>query len=626
MLFQQEASDVYHHPVSKQQKHSLEDEDEPEVDSSDQSTASVTSSVESELESVNAVLDLKKPVTTPAAAMAIAATAAATTATATTTSNNNSNNNSNSSSEESFESLRYTYLMVILAIMLADGLQGTHLYVLYEGYGFSVAPLYALGFLTGAVTTPLTGSLVDKFGRKWSAIIYCILEITINQLEQYPYLSGLIISRMVGGITTNLLSTVFEAWLDTEYRRRGLPEDKYEIIMRDSVIISNLAAIASGYLAHVLAESYGPVGPFKGAVTCTTLALVVVATLWTENYGNSNDDLPVDEHDNDHDNDHDEHEHDNVHKEPSSTKPEEKSIRDYVQETVAVFRNDSKVLRVGIIQGFTVGCLQIFIFLWSPTLAEFAKTSNFSTALDSAGQPAYGLIFGAYMAAGVLGGLLSPFFRKAISSLLTPMSSEAALNEVVLTEDGEEEHVRPMAVEFMASLGYIICACLLFVPVVMDPQNERSFQIALAAFLVYEFLVGVIMPCEGIIRSLYLPKECRASIMALPRMIVNIQVSLAVILTTKVTHQSAFTVIALLMGAAACLQMSLISTQEWESLFAKAEHGRRKSMEMMRRSSSLLSSSTNRFSSKELLEEEQDLDTCIATTTTTTTTTKVKDE
>jgi len=508
------------------------DDSEPDIDSSDQSTASATASIESELDSVSdAVSDFKKPETS-----------------------------------ESFNRLRLNYLMVILSIMLADGLQGTHLYVLYEGYGFSVASLYSLGFLTGAVTTPLTGSLVDKFGRKWSAIIYCVLEISINQLEQYPFLAGLIISRMVGGITTNLLSTVFEAWLDTEYRNRGLPEDQYEIIMRDSVIISNLAAIASGYLAHVLAESYGPVGPFKGAVTCTTLALIVVATLWTENYGRQQG-ADADE-----------------------VKGEEKSIREYVAETVSVFRNDSKVLRVGVIQGFSVGCLQIFIFLWSPTLAEFAKTSNLPYALDSNGEPAYGLIFGAYMAAGVLGGLASPFLRKSVSHLLTPMHFEAAKDELVLTEDGEEENVRPMAVEFMASLGYIICAFLLFAPVILDPQNENSFAVSLSAFLVYEFLVGVIMPCEGIIRSLYLPRECRASIMTLPRMIVNIQVSMAVILTTKVSHQSAFTVIALLMTAAAALQMSLISTQEWESLFAKAEHGRRKSMEVLRLSSHSIAS------------------------------------
>eukprot|EP00980_Cylindrotheca_fusiformis_P001816 scaffold408_cov71-Cylindrotheca_fusiformis.AAC.17 len=441
-------------------------------------------------------------------------------------------NPATSDSEESFNALRLNYLFVVLSIMLADGLQG-------------------------AVTTPLTGSLVDKFGRKNSAICYCVLEIMINQLEQYPYIAGLIVSRMVGGITTNLLSTVFEAWLDTEYRKRGLPEEKYEILMRDSVIVSNLAAIASGYLAHVLAESYGPVGPFKGAVSCTTLALIVVAFLWTENYGKSQTepskaDSPAEE---------------------QQPKQPEKKISEYVAETITVFRNDSK----------------IFIFLWSPTLAEFAKVSNASFALDSAGEPAYGLIFGAYMTAGVLGGLASPYLRKAVSMLLTTVAAKEAGPDkevVITTEEGQVEQVRPMAVEFMASMGYIVCAALLFVPVLMNPQNEQSFLMSVTAFLVYEFLVGVIMPCEGIIRSLYLPRDCRASIMTLPRMIVNIQVSLGVVLTNRVTHQSAFTIIALLMVAAAALQMSLISSKEWESLYARAEQGRRKSMELVRRTSS----------------------------------------
>ena len=118
------------------------------------------------------------------------------------------------------------------------------MYVLYEGYGFTVANLYCLGFVTGGLASPITGALVDKFGRKKSAILYCILEIAINRLEQYPMLAGLIFSRMVGGITTNLLSTVFDTWLDTEYRRRGIQkEGGYEIIMRDFVIASNLAAI-----------------------------------------------------------------------------------------------------------------------------------------------------------------------------------------------------------------------------------------------------------------------------------------------------------------------------------------------------------------------------------------------
>ena len=210
-------------------------------------------------------------------------------------------------SERSFMTLRITYLLVTLVIMLADGLQGkfvpswvsraaravllscllwrrhllrhlrlighaciclfaitdlriafantgTHLYVLYESYGFSVASLYCLGFATGGIMSPITGPLVDKIGRKKSAILYCLLEIFINMLEQYPFLTGLIVSRMIGGFTTNLLSSVFETWLDTEYRRRGFQKEKYEIIMRDSVIVSNMAAICSGYLAHILAD------------------------------------------------------------------------------------------------------------------------------------------------------------------------------------------------------------------------------------------------------------------------------------------------------------------------------------------------------------------------------------
>ena len=378
------------------------------------------------------------------------------------------------------------------------------MYVLYESYGFSVATLYSLGFVTGAVTTPITGPLVDKFGRKASALAYCILEIGINMLEQYPFLAGLIVSRMVGGVTTNLLSSVFETWLDTEYRRQGLDEEKYEVIMRDSVVVSNTAAIASGYLAHILAESFGPVGPFQGAVSFTALALVVVMLLWTENYGT----VTID------------------HKQP-------KAIHAYMGEAWETLKRDSRILRVGIIQGLTVGSLQIFIFLWSPTLQAFSKNapSYSSLGLDSAGEPAYGLIFGSFMAAGVAGGLCAPYLRQATAVLLSPLS-KTELETVHIENKGE---VRPMAVEMLAASCYIICALLLCVPCTMDEDSPISFSTSFCAFLLYEFLVGVIMPCEGVIRSLYLPSDARATMMTLPRIIVNLAVSLGVILTRSIT-------------------------------------------------------------------------------------------
>jgi hypothetical protein len=274
------------------------------------------------------------------------------------------------------------------------------------------------------------------------------------------------------------------------------------------MVVSNMAAIASGYLAHVLAERFGPVGPFQGAVSCTALALVVIMSLWTENYGTVANE--VDHH-----------------------QQQSKAIHAYVSEAWTAIRTDSRILRVGIIQGLTVGSLQIFIFLWSPTLQTFSKSASaFSSfGLDNSGEPAYGLIFGAFMAAGVAGGLCSSYLRQAAALLLSPLTKTKL---EIVTIEGEGE-VRPMAVEFLAASCYIISALLLCVPCMVDGADEASFSTALGAFLVYEFLVGVSMPCEGVIRSLYLPSDARATMMTLPRMIVNLAVSLGVILTRSIT-------------------------------------------------------------------------------------------
>jgi len=523
-------------------------------------------------------------------------------------------NASTQSSYSSFTSLRLKYLLVTLVIMLADGLQGTHLYVLYEGYGFNVASLYALGFITGAVTTPITGPLIDRFGRKKSAMLYCALEMGINLLEQFPFLSGLLVSRMVGGITTNLLSSVFETWLDTEFRIRyrarksgsdtatitdddtattldsksddyddAVAKNEYELIMRDSVIVSNLASIASGYLAHVLAEKYGSVGPFQGAVTCSGIALIVVSLLWTENYGVPST-LTYGEEE--------------VEKEAScndiNNQDEEvtKSVMDYIKEAIETFRSDPKILHLGIIQGLSAGSLQIFIFLWSPTLHIFCSAnSNIGTgasdsddnislksfsgwAIDGMGNPAYGLIFGAFMAAGVSGGLCSPYVRRAVGLLFSTSETTPALQSIYLEADGIS--VRPQELEFLVGMNYIFGAVLMLVPLFLSTSSPESFSIALVAFLMYEFLVGVTMPCEGVIRSLYLPSDGRATMMMVPRMVVNLAVSLGVLLTRYISEQLAFVAIALLLVCAGFLQLSFMSRREWTMIRRKStQHARR---------------------------------------------------
>jgi hypothetical protein len=131
----------------------------------------------------------------------------------------------NKSIHADFLSFRRSYLSVYLVIMLADWMQGTHMYTLYLSYNVNISALFLTGFLSGAIFAPFLGSLVDKFGRKRSCIVYCVLEIIINWLEHYNDFRMLLLGRVLGGVSTNLLFSAFESWMATEHRKRGFPEE-----------------------------------------------------------------------------------------------------------------------------------------------------------------------------------------------------------------------------------------------------------------------------------------------------------------------------------------------------------------------------------------------------------------
>jgi len=427
-----------------------------------------------------------------------------------------------------------------------------------------VSSLYCLGFATGGLFSPITGPVVDKLGRKKAALLYCFLEIIINRLEQYPIFTCLIFSRMIGGVTTNLLSTVFEAWLDTEYRRRGFDENEYEIIMRDSSIVSNVAAIAAGCLGHVLAERFGPVGPFKGAVSFTCIAFVVIVFVWTENYGDDvgsgNNNKSSKEQQNQKQEKH--------HNENEKAK---KGLREFLDDAITVFKSDKRILCVGVIQGLTRASVDILDFLWSPALHHFAKNAPSNTiGLDSDGEPAYGLIFGAFMASGALGSLCAPCVRKLFTSYMFHFSfAKTKLSGVQKTTEEVKTKNRPMAVELLAACCYFVCAGSILVPCLLSSHDEVSFSICLKAFLLYEFSIGLCLPCEGVIRSLYFPSEGRASIMTLPRVIVNVLVTLGVAMTKFITMKASYSSVFVLLSLSGFLQLSLISKEHWIALFRR---------------------------------------------------------
>lgn len=223
---------------------------------------------------------------------------------------------------------------------------------------------------------------------------------------------------------------------------------------------------------------------------------------------------------------------------------------------------DSKISRIGLIQGLSEGTLQTFVFLWSPALRSFAtKSLEQSVGMDENGDPAYGLIFSAFMACGVMGGVLEPKLRKSMAWLTGASRS-----------GDKKEHGKPKGVEFLTALCYFASAGLLFVPFVLDRFNHpNAFSISLIAFLVYEFLVGVYMPCEGVLRSIYMPNESICSLMTMLRVIVNVAVALGVISTNYVSFTTAFASISGMLAVAGCLQLSLVSQEQWLALMSQFE-------------------------------------------------------
>jgi hypothetical protein len=273
------------------------------------------------------------------------------------------------------------------------------------------------------------------------------------------------------------------------------------------------------------------------------MAFGVIFVLWNENFGGLDDDT----------------------EQPTSS---------YArwQSTLQDIKSDSRILCMCIIQGFSLGALHIFIFLWSPLLKEFATRAAIAghtelLGMNKANEPAYGLIFGAFMAAGVVGGVCSPAFRKLILFLLMPFNQAPS-------DNGEAERRMQRSVELQGAVCYFLCSFFLMVPCLLSESNEMAFSLSLLVFIIYEFLVGMYSPCEGVIRSMYIPSESRGAIMALPTVIVNIAVGFAVIATERVSKQTSLAFVALLLASSGCLQLSLISPSDWAYMRGRIQSAR----------------------------------------------------
>jgi MFS family permease len=399
-----------------------------------------------------------------------------------------------------YTAFRRKYLLVYVITMLADWMQGTHMYTLYLSYGVNISALFLTGFLSGAIFAPFLGSFVDKFGRKRSCIVYCLLEIVINVLEHFDSFPILIFGRILGGISTNLLFSAFESWMTTEHRKRGFPEVWLSHTYSHCSIGNGTMAIMAGIVAQVLEDSFGHIGPFQGAVALTALALILVLG-WEENYG--------EEHAGDH---------------------ESSSLMHNFTEGWKKTVSDSRIWRIGLTQALSEGAMYTFVFMWVPTLLS----------LNPPGGVPTGCVFSSLMMAITIGGIMYPALQALVTKFLAKKDS---------------------ASEVTASIVYFLASLSMFVPVLCvstSSPGSHCQEMILASFLVVEFCVGLFMPVAGTLRSKYVPDSLQGAILNIFRLPLNTIVVSGTYATDHLEASKVFKLVSGCFMAAALLQATMI--------------------------------------------------------------------
>jgi len=400
--------------------------------------------------------------------------------------------------KKDFDVFRRKYIIVYLVIMLADWMQGTHMYTLYLSYNVNVSALFITGFLSGAIFAPFLGSFVDKFGRKNSCIVYCVLEIIINTLEHSHDFGILLFGRVLGGISTNLLFSAFESWMTTEHRKKGFPEEWMSKTYSDMSIGNGSMAILAGIVAQVLEDRLGHIGPFQGAIALTVLALLLVLP-WEENYGEK-------ESDDDH------------------------SLYHQFKLGWGATLSNSHIWRIGMTQALSEGGMYTFVFMWVPTLLSMNPPGGLPT----------GCVFAAMMMAITIGGMVYPPLQSTMSKF-SPKGK---------------------APELCATFVYLVAAASTAVPALLLSQGGSmvagGFTFVIAAFMVTEATVGLFMPVAGTLRSKYVPDALQGSILNIFRLPLNAVVVAGTHATDVLDVNVCFKMVSGLFFSAALLQGSFL--------------------------------------------------------------------
>ncbi|KAI8466633.1 MAG: hypothetical protein J3K34DRAFT_387375 [Monoraphidium minutum] len=404
-----------------------------------------------------------------------------------------------------YAKFRNNYLAVFSLMMAGDWLQGPYIYHLYEYYGFSVRDigrLFIAGFAGSAVFGTVAGALADRYGRKRAALLYVATYSLSCATKHSPNYRVLLVGRLLGGVSTSLLFSVFEAWAVAAHTARGFDESLMADLFTRAVMLGNgVMAIASGLVGSWLVQglSLGPVAPFDAAIVAMLAGGVIVATTWEENRG------------------------------ASGGEGGGSLARQFYSASLAIVR-DERVALLGVMQALFEASMYTFVFLWTPALNPHTFP-----------QLPHGLVFAIFMTASMVGTalagrlmeawrlevVLQGVFWAGAALLAVPVAYHMRLADTAASADVLLGEVHPVERGYHATRhidaggqhgggyggahgGELPAA-----------QLDAGGRVQLLAFCGFEVLIGLFWPSMMALRARYVPEDQRSTIINIFRIPLN---------------------------------------------------------------------------------------------------------
>jgi len=263
-----------------------------------------------------------------------------------------------------FSKFQRAFLLVYGLAIFGDWLQGPYVYALYKEYGYSegdIGVLFVAGFGSSAIFGTVVGSLADKYGRKNNVLLFFAIYTLACVTKFFSAYGVLMIGRILGGVATSILFSAFEAWMVTEHKGQGFPDEWLDNTFTKMSTLNSLVAVAAGIVGGVLASTGGLVSPFGGSGVFLIAGGIIVYGTWKENYGNT-----------------------------------DISAGFALRDGFNTMTENPRLLLIGFVQCAFESSMYIFVFLWTPVLEASAAPHHLP----------HGLVFALFMISIMIGSNL----------------------------------------------------------------------------------------------------------------------------------------------------------------------------------------------------------------------------